>query len=143
MNDLLFSLRKETSKMYGNGEHELPEVIDVQKMVYLYSVVNKVRLKFGGFDKVVYIKIPVHNEESKELVNSRLATEFEILQDLYRNFESTGNIKVVRPILFSENDSALVTEEAPGVTFEQTLGSGLRFIPTRKSFEELNELCVV
>lgn len=104
-----------------------------------YSDVHIVRIDPGNLNVQVYIKIPHAGPSSLHLMQTRLAAEFGIMQQLHSKTSAAtdGSCPVATPLGYYPEHLALATLKAASQTLRQHYRSAARLVYNRRSRELL------
>lgn len=92
-----------------------------------YSQTLRLKLSYGSDQRVLWIKIPRARKDNSYLLETRINSEYKILKDLYTEYSEKSGIGVVKPVGVLNDPLALITEEAPGLTFNRLLAKDGRY----------------
>lgn len=118
-----------------------PSIADMRITRHTYSQTIQLEIHMGNKKKRVYVKIPITDEHNKQFVIQRLSTEYDILKDLYKAFLPYDNISVVKPVAFLAEHNAIVTEEAPGNTLQDLIGTRAKIFTISRDAVQLEHYC--
>ena len=90
---------------------------------------------------MLFVKIPIIDENNEDVVFSRLQSEFEHLKHFREAFEKEPHLSVATPIAYFERYPALVTEEVRGHTLHDILVGQTRLIGRSHANYDIVDLC--
>lgn len=122
--------------MHGAGAFfdldEDPRIGRVESRVHPYSRIFRIELAWQDLSRWIYLKMPPGNPANQDVLAQRLATEFRVLDELWRRFGDGGPLGVVRPFGLYPHHLAIATVEATGTNLRHLLGRRARRL-TRSS----------
>ena len=118
-----------------------PELIACETQRNPYSFTSRLQFSGGDTTKCYYVKIPIIDENNKDVVHSRLESELEYLRRLKNAFRDDMHLSVAAPIAYLERYPALVTEEVRGRTLHDILAGQTRLFGGGRSDCDTANLC--